>query len=83
MGECVCVRKRERERKSQTTHLVTGDWPTGVCVAFGLTPVAHTRGAGTFLPVLAMLPGHTDTHLDKHTLLKSLTQYILETQGSF
>lgn len=35
--------------------LVTDDWPTGACVAFRLTSVTHTCGAGVLLPLLTML----------------------------
>lgn len=53
-SECVCVCK--------TTHLVTGDGSTGLCVAFRLTPVTDTCGTGILLPLLTMLQRHTQTH---------------------
>jgi len=67
---CVCV--------CEATHLVAGEGLTGVCVAFRLPPVTHTRGAGVLLPLLTVLQrqnthtlrpsqSHTLTHTHTHT----------------
>lgn len=64
---------------SSTLHfgltLVTGDGPTGVCVAFRLTPVTHTCGAGVLLPLLTVLVVFTSRQTGVgHTLRTTLAR---------